>query len=63
MSTVKVRTPAGIATARRPRVANVNSMPRPAANWVHAVLMIPVPPMNKTLIQPLYQISAKLPQP
>jgi len=53
MSTVKVRTPAGIATARRPRVANVNSMPRPAANWVHAVLMIPVPPMNKTLIQPL----------
>src|SRR5664279_6469117 len=60
MSRVSVLTPAGRGAERRPRVASVRSIPRWAASWVHAVLMIPVPPIKRTRIQQLYQISRKL---
>src|SRR5450759_1311719 len=55
MSRVSVLTPAGRPAVRRPRVASVRSMPRWAASWVHAELIIPVPPMKRTLMQQLYQ--------
>src|SRR5215831_1669438 len=35
-------------TACRPRLSKYNSIPRATASWLTDVLMLPVPPMNKT---------------
>jgi len=52
MSALSVLTPGGNDASRRPRVRSVSSIPRCAANFVHAVLIVPVPPMNNTFIPP-----------
>ena len=48
ISAVTVRTAAGTAPIRSPRLSTVSSIPRSMARSVQALLMIPVPPMKST---------------